>query len=88
MKKFMIGMVILVLLFVGISWACEDESEQIREAERWLNKADRTHMVHYANVRYNTGQSIYLRLIYQEEKKQTKLMKQILIKLNKGVESR
>jgi ABC-type Na+ efflux pump permease subunit len=86
MKRFMIGMVVLVLVFVGISWASENEDE--RKAEEYFKSGDNQYINIKASMRYDKGQNIYLRLIYREEKKQTKLMEQILVKLNKGVESK
>jgi hypothetical protein len=86
MKKFIIGMVVLVLLFVGISWASENNDIQIYKAENFYNDAGHTWGIDGQIKKFNKGHIIYLRLIYQEEKKQTKLMEQILVKLNNGVE--
>jgi uncharacterized protein YxeA len=86
MKKFMIGMIVLLLICVGISWASESNDINIYKAEECFKKAENSwESVMSRNFKHNKGQSIYPRLIYQEEKKQTKLLEQIWDKMN-GVE--
>jgi len=89
MKKFIIGIIILVLVCIGISWASDKNDIKVYKANELINSQVRGFEYTYVRTdRVVKGISIYIKLIYQEEKKQTQLMEQILVKLNKGVENK
>lgn len=84
-KKTLIVMIVSISLFVGIiSIACDNDSEKIQKANELISKGERKGF-DYTYV-YNhyilKGQVIYLKLIYEEEKKQTQMLQKIMNKLN------
>jgi hypothetical protein len=82
MKKIIVFVVIFVLLFGGLSVAIDNNSIKVDKAEKYFSQAEKRTIVHRVNMDYNRGQSIYLRLIYEEEKKQTEMLQKIMSKLN------
>lgn len=84
MKKwFILFTIVFVLFVIGISDA-SDNNYQIYKANELIERGFKGGW----NLDYNydymisKGNSIYIKLIYQEEKKQTKMLEQIMKKLN------
>jgi uncharacterized membrane protein YciS (DUF1049 family) len=85
MKKTLIIMIVLVFLLVGvISIACDSDNEKIQEANKLIAqgiKGGFGYSYSYSHIMLK-GHSTYLKLIYQEEKKQTQMLQKIMNKLN------
>jgi hypothetical protein len=83
MKKYFILFSMLLILFVVGVGSASEESIQVYEANKLINsKIGWNEYAYHRTDRIVKGHSIYLKLIYQEEVKQTKILEKIMKKLN------